>query len=162
MGEAGTVLVTVSDFDVAEEIAALRGASLDIGAIVTFSGLVRDNNLNDGVEGLFLEHYPGMTEQSILAILAEAAGRWELIASRVVHRIGALRPGDQIVFVGACSPHRADAFEAADFIMDYLKTRAPFWKKERTAAGDRWLDSRQSDFDAASRWAAGTEPHGTS
>lgn len=152
MADVHNVLVTATDFDYAAEMAALRSASRGTGAIVTFSGLVRDNNLDDGVEGLFLEHYPGMTEKSILAILAEAAERWELIASRVIHRVGALSPGDQIVFVGTCSPHRADAFESADFVMDYLKTRAPFWKKEQTADGERWLSSRQSDIDAASRW----------
>ena len=147
-----SVLVAESDFDHSAEIARLRATSRGIGAIVTFTGLVRDNNLDDGVEGLFLEHYPGMTENSILAILSESADRWNVIASRVIHRVGLLTPGDQIVFVGACSPHRADAFEAADFIMDYLKTRAPFWKKERTPEGERWLTTRESDVEAASRW----------
>ncbi len=147
-----SVLVAEADFDHSIEIDRLRATSRGIGAIVTFTGLVRDNNLDDGVEGLFLEHYPGMTERSILAILDEAADRWSVIASRVIHRIGLLVPGDQIVFVGTCSPHRADAFEAADFIMDYLKTRAPFWKKEQTADGDRWLTTRESDVEAASRW----------
>ncbi len=153
MQPSHTVLVGEPDFDHSSEIARLRETSRGIGAIVTFTGLVRDSNLSDGVEGLFLEHYPGMTESSIVAILHEAAQRWEVIASRVIHRVGPLAPGDQIVFVGACSPHRADAFEAADFIMDYLKTRAPFWKKERTAEGERWLTTRQSDVDAASRWS---------
>ena len=152
MNAAHTIFISPGDFDHSVEIGKLRAVSNGIGAVVTFTGLVRDNNLDDGVTGLFLEHYPGMTEKSILAILDEAASRWELIASRVIHRVGPLTPGDQIVFVGACSPHRADAFAATDFIMDYLKTRAPFWKKELTEVGERWLETRQSDVDAAARW----------
>ena len=122
------------------------------GAIVTFTGTVRDMNLGDSVGGLCLEHYPGMTEKALQAILDEASERWPLEAVRVIHRVGQLYPGDRIVFVGVTSAHRKAAFEACEFVMDYLKTRAPFWKKETTQAGHRWVAERDSDHQAAERW----------
>ncbi|WP_257275345.1 molybdopterin synthase catalytic subunit MoaE [Endozoicomonas sp. SESOKO4] len=122
------------------------------GALVTFTGLVRDENLGDDVGGLYLEHYPGMTEKSLRDIIDEAAERWPLQAIRVIHRVGQLQPGDRIVFVGVASAHRKAAFEICEFVMDYLKTRAPFWKKETTPEGDRWVDARESDEEAAKRW----------
>ena len=122
------------------------------GAIVTFTGTVRDMNLGNSVGGLYLEHYPGMTEKALQDILAEACERWDLQACRVIHRIGQMHPGDRIVFVGVASAHRKAAFAACEFIMDYLKTRAPFWKKETTPEGDRWVSERDSDQQAAQRW----------
>ncbi|WP_257287442.1 molybdopterin synthase catalytic subunit MoaE [Endozoicomonas sp. SESOKO2] len=122
------------------------------GALVTFTGLVRDENLGDDVGGLYLEHYPGMTEKSLRDIIDEAAERWPLQAIRVIHRVGQLQPGDRIVFVGVASAHRKAAFEICEFVMDYLKTRAPFWKKETTPEGDRWVDARESDEEVAKRW----------
>ena len=122
------------------------------GAIVTFTGTVRNMNLGDSVGGLYLEHYPGMTEKALQDILDEAIQRWSLEAVRVIHRVGQMHPGDRIVFVGVTSAHRKAAFEACEFIMDYLKTRAPFWKKETTEAGDRWIAERDTDERAAERW----------
>ena len=123
------------------------------GAIVTFTGTVRDVNLGDSVGGLYLEHYPGMTEKALQDIIAEAGHRWSLAAVRVIHRVGQMYPGDRIVFVGVNSAHRREAFEACEFIMDYLKTRAPFWKKETTKEGNRWVSERDSDQQAAERWS---------
>ena len=122
------------------------------GAIVTFTGTVRNMNLGDSVGGLYLEHYPGMTEKALQDIVAEASERWELQACRVIHRVGQMHPGDRIVFVGVTSAHRKAAFEACEFIMDYLKTRAPFWKKETTLEGHRWVAEKDSDQQAAERW----------
>ena len=122
------------------------------GAIVTFTGTVRDMNLGDSVGGLYLEHYPGMTEKALQDILDEASERWELQACRVIHRVGKMVPGERIVFVGVSSAHRKAAFAACEFIMDYLKTRAPFWKRETTPEGDRWVAERNSDQQAAERW----------
>jgi molybdopterin synthase catalytic subunit len=141
-----------ADFDSGAEIAQLRAASHGIGAIVNFVGVVSDNNENAEVNSLTLEHYPGMTEKTIADIIAEAKQRWPLIAVRVVHRIGELWRGDQIVFVGIASRHRGAAFSACEFIMDFLKTQAPFWKKEQTASGARWVDARAADAAALSRW----------
>ena len=121
------------------------------GALVTFVGMVRDLSDNP-VSAMQLEHYPGMTEKSLEAIVAEADGRWRLLGTRVIHRFGRLVPGERIVFVGVASSHRGDAFAACEFIMDYLKTRAPFWKKEDTPAGGRWVDAREADDSAAARW----------
>ncbi len=146
------VIVQEDDFDVSVQVDLLRAESSETGAIVTFTGLVRDINQMDAVHGLYLEHYPGMTEKSIELILADARSRWDLIGIRVIHRVGHLSPRDQIVMVAVSSQHRQDAFLACEFIMDYLKTRAPFWKKEHTADGDRWLTTRNSDFDAATQW----------
>jgi molybdopterin synthase catalytic subunit len=151
-----SVRVQEADFDVGAEVAAMRGANPRIGAVASFVGVVRDVNEGDAVAEMTLEHYPGMTERSIEAIVAEARGRWEVLDALVVHRVGRLRPTDQIVLVVVASGHRGDAFAACEFIMDYLKTRAPFWKKERTGAGARWVDARASDDAAAERWQQGS------
>lgn len=123
-----------------------------VGGVSVFVGIVRNMNENDTVSGLYLEHYPGMTEKQIGAIIEEAGSRWDIKAATVIHRIGQLHPGDEIVFVGAASAHRGDAFDACEFIIDYLKTRATFWKKETTGAGDRWLVTRDSDVQTAQEW----------
>ncbi|CDH03743.1 molybdopterin converting factor, subunit 2 [Xenorhabdus bovienii str. feltiae Moldova] len=124
----------------------------DDGAVVTFTGKVRNHNLGDSVKALTLEHYPGMTEKMLQAIIDEARQRWPLQRISVIHRIDALYPGEEIVFVGVTSAHRSMAFAAAEFIMDYLKTRAPFWKKESLVEGERWVATRESDQEAAGRW----------
>ncbi|MGI9278007.1 MAG: molybdopterin synthase catalytic subunit MoaE [Endozoicomonas sp.] len=146
------ITIQTEDFDPGLEQERLSDKT-GIGAVVAFTGLVRDQNLGDGVTGLYLEHYPGMTEKSLQAIVNEARGRWSLERVRVIHRVGQLQPGDRIVYVATASAHRQAAFEACDFIMDYLKTRAPFWKKETTGDGGRWLDDRDTDKQAAERWA---------
>lgn len=150
------IAVQQSDFSVADEYAALS-AGTAAGAVVTFVGKVRDMNLGDKVTGLHLEHYPGMTEKSLSAICDQAEQRWPILSIRVIHRIGDLDLGDQIVFVGVSSAHRAAAFEACEFVMDYLKTQAPFWKKERTGDDSRWIESRDCDAIAAARWQQGGE-----
>ena len=147
-----TVRVQNEDFDVGAEIAALRRADARVGAVASFVGVVRDVNEGGTVEEMTLEHYPGMTERSIEEIIAQAHGRWKIYDALVVHRVGTLKPTDQIVLVVVTSAHRADAFAACEFIMDYLKTRAPFWKKEKTPSGARWVDARVSDDIAAERW----------
>src|SRR5688572_22961550 len=147
-----TVRVQTEDFDVGAEIAALRRANPKVGAVASFVGVVRDVNDGGAVAEMALEHYPGMTERSIEEIIAQARARWQMFEALVVHRVGTLKPTDQIVLVIVTSSHRGDAFAACEFIMDYLKTRAPFWKKERTPAGDRWVDARASDDVAAERW----------
>lgn len=145
------IAVRQDDFSVADEYAWLsREASA--GAVVTFVGKVRDRNLGDEVTGLALEHYPGMTEKALGDICDEAGRRWPLASVSVIHRVGELACGDQIVFVGVSSAHRHASFEACEFIMDYLKTRAPFWKKEQAGGESRWIDSRDSDHQAARRW----------
>lgn len=146
------VRVQEQDFDAGAEIARLRAGNPKIGAIASFIGLVRDVNDGEAVRELTLEHYPGMTEKALEEIVAEAKTRWEVIDAVVVHRVGPLRPTDQIVLVVVASGHRGDAFAACEFIMDYLKTRAPFWKKEATPAGERWVDARETDDVAAARW----------
>lgn len=146
------VRVQVEDFDVAREIAALHGRDTRIGAVAAFIGLVRDLNDASAVSTLTLEHYPGMTEKALLAIVDEAKSRWDIYDAVVIHRVGELKPADQIVFVAVSSAHRGEAFAACEFIMDYLKTRAPFWKKEQTPAGERWVEARASDDEAAARW----------
>ncbi len=146
------VSIQTEDFDVALLQRELAGSDAGIGAVASFVGLVRSGNEGRAVDSMELEHYPGMTERSIQAIIDEALQRWELLAVKVIHRVGALRPGDQIVYVGVCSSHRGAAFEACEFIMDYLKTRAPFWKKERGPDGEHWVDARESDSGAAQRW----------
>ncbi|EDM67261.1 MAG: molybdopterin synthase catalytic subunit MoaE [Moritella sp.] len=146
-----TIQIQTEDFDLATEYAAL-GKSHSTGAVVTFIGKVRDFNQGDNVSGLTLEHYPGMTEKSLAKILIEAETRWSIQGVKVIHRIGELALGDQIVFVGVASMHRGDAFQACEFIMDYLKTQAPFWKKEATQAGSHWVDARETDTTAADRW----------
>jgi molybdopterin synthase catalytic subunit len=140
------------DFNVAEEYAALFADDTAAGAVVTFVGRVRDLNLGAEVLGLHLEHYAGMTEKSLMEIVEAAQLRWGILRWRIIHRIGDLALGDNIVFVGVASAHREDAFRAAEFLMDYLKTRAPFWKKELSAHGSVWLDSQQKDVRAAERW----------
>ncbi len=150
-----SVSVQEADFDVGAETAALSAGRLDVGAVATFVGLVRADKLSGAgseVSAMTLEHYPGMTEKSLEAIVAEAGGRWQLQGVRVIHRFGRLLPGERIVFVGVASAHRGDAFAACEFIMDYLKTRAPFWKKEDTPEGGRWVDAREADDSAAARW----------
>ncbi len=145
------VSVQTADFSVGDEYQQLAEGTSS-GAVVTFAGKVRDMNLGDNVTGLSLEHYPGMTEKSLLKICDDAEQRWPLLNVRVIHRVGDLDIGDQIVFVGVSSAHRGAAFEACEFIMDYLKTKAPFWKKERTTDSTRWVESRDSDAKAAERW----------
>lgn len=146
------VTVQTNDFDLAYEYQCLRSRSAT-GAVVTFCGLVRDMNDGEAVTGLFLEHYPGMTEQTLKTIVDEAAGRWPLQAVRVIHRVGQLTLCDQIVFVGVASAHRRAAFAGCEFIMDILKSRAPLWKREQTTQGEHWVEARTSDQDALERWA---------
>jgi molybdopterin synthase catalytic subunit len=147
-----SVRIQTEDFDPGAEMAAMRRGNPAIGALASFVGVVRDVNEGDAVSQMTLEHYPGMTEKSIEAIVDQARGRWNVIDALVIHRVGTLSPTDQIVLVIVASAHRGDAFAACEFIMDYLKTRAPFWKKERTAEGARWVDARASDDRAAERW----------
>lgn len=150
------VRVEEADFDVSREIAALSAGNKDIGALATFTGKVRGSVSGRTLTSMTLEHYPGMTEAELERIEAEAAARFSLSASLVVHRVGTLLPGDNIVLVITCAPHRGDAFAACEFLMDYLKTRAPFWKKETMADGESlWVDARDCDDAAMQRWAAG-------
>lgn len=146
------VVIQRADFDAGAEITQLRAANRSVGAVASFVGVVSDMNENADVSSLTLEHYPGMTEKTIADIIAQAKQRWPLLAVRVIHRIGELHAADQIVFVGVASRHRGAAFSACEFIMDFLKTQAPFWKKEKTATGERWVDARSTDDDAAARW----------
>jgi len=146
------VRVQAEDFDAGVEMARLRAADPGVGAVATFVGVVRDLNDDASVSALTLEHYPGMTEKALEAIVAEARERFDIRDALVVHRVGTLRPTDQIVLVVVTSAHRGDAFDACRFLMDYLKTRAPFWKKEQTPDGARWVEARASDDDAAARW----------
>lgn len=146
------VVIQQHDFDLAQEYQALRDSGSRTGAIATFTGLVRDYGDGEDVSGLFLEHYPGMTEQVIEGLIQDAGKRWDIQAARVIHRVGALKLSEQIVFVGVCSGHRSDAFAACQFIMDALKTRAPFWKKELSNQGDRWVEQKASDREQAEQW----------
>jgi molybdopterin synthase catalytic subunit len=147
------VRVQEEDFDVGHELDGLTRGRSDVGALASFVGLVRDANDGGAVRGMTLEHYPGMTEKALEKICAQAHERWNLVDTLVIHRVGALAPGDRIVLVGVTSAHRGEAFAACEFIMDYLKTRAPFWKKEDTARGERWVEARESDEAAAGRWS---------
>ncbi|WP_042298891.1 molybdopterin synthase catalytic subunit MoaE [Paraburkholderia kururiensis] len=147
-----TVRVQTEDFDLSAEVAALRAQNPRIGAVACFVGTVRDLNEGSGVEAMELEHYPGMTEKALVDIVDAARGRWPGVDVLIVHRVGKLYPLDQIVLVATTSAHRGDAFASCEFVMDYLKTQAPFWKKERTAAGERWVDARESDDAALARW----------
>lgn len=147
-----SVRVQEADFDLGAEIAALRAGRPNIGAVASFIGTVRDINDGTGVSEMELEHYPGMTEKALEAIVTEAKGRWDIYEALVIHRVGPLKPCDQIVLVAVTSAHRGEAFAACEFIMDYLKTRAPFWKKEETPDGGRWVDARETDDSAAARW----------
>jgi molybdopterin synthase catalytic subunit len=146
------VRVQTEDFDAGAEVAALRRGNPKIGAVASFIGIARDVNDGNAVSTLTLEHYPGMTEKALEGIVAEARVRWDVIDILVVHRVGEIQPTEQIVLVAVAGAHRGEAFAACEFIMDYLKTRAPFWKKEQTAQGPRWVDARDSDDQAAQRW----------
>ena len=147
-----TVKVQEADFDVGAELTALRAGDARVGALASFLGLVRDMNDGSSVSEMTLEHYPGMTQKALEEIVIEARGRWDIYDALVIHRVGPLKPCDQIVLVAVTSAHRGEAFAACEFIMDYLKTRAPFWKKEATPDGGRWVDARETDDSAAARW----------
>jgi molybdopterin synthase catalytic subunit len=146
------VSVQTEDFDLGAEVAALRAGDPGVGAIAAFVGTVRDRNDGQGVSSMELEHYPGMTERAIEAMIDAAMQRFDIRAARVVHRVGLLAPLDQIVLVTVTSAHRGQAFQACEFLMDYLKTQAPFWKKEHTPQGARWVDARVADDEALRRW----------
>ena len=149
---AARVSIQAGDFDVARELAALRATDARIGAVCSFIGTVRDRSDGQSVSTMELEHYPGMTEKSIEAMIDEAHKRFDIYGARVVHRIGLLQPTDQIVLVAVTSAHRGQSFQACEFLMDYLKTQAPFWKKEQTPQGAQWVDARVSDDAALARW----------
>ncbi len=150
------VTIQSADFNLADEVAALRAHDKRVGAVCSFVGTVRDRNEGATVSTLELEHYPGMTEKSIESMIDEAQRRFDIYAARVVHRIGLLQPLDQIVLVAVTSAHRGQSFQACEFIMDYLKTQAPFWKKEQTPEGARWVDARVADDTALARWGTAT------
>ncbi|TXT26132.1 MAG: molybdopterin synthase catalytic subunit [Gallionellaceae bacterium] len=150
-----SISIQESDFDVAAEMAALRHSSAKIGALVSFVGLVRDFSNEGRIENIFLEHYSGMTEKALGKIIGEAAARWNLLGSRVIHRIGPLQPNEQIVLVATAAAHRREAFASCEFIIDYLKTAAPFWKREQTDRGGTWLETRDSDLQRMDHWARG-------
>lgn len=147
-----TARVQTGDFDIGDEIARLRAADRGVGAIASFVGTVRDVNDAATITGMTLEHYPGMTEAALDDIVGEARRRFDIRDALVIHRVGALTPGDQIVLVVVTSAHRGAAFDACEFIIDWLKTRAPFWKKERLPDGERWVEARSTDDEAAQRW----------
>ena len=151
------VSVQAADFDIGAEIERLTAGRADIGAVATFTGLVRDHAGGVPISGMELEHYPGMTEKELARIEAEANARWPLDATLIIHRYGRLEPGDQIVLVAAASAHREAAFEACHFLIDFLKTKAPFWKLEDTPGGGQWVDARDSDDAAAARWVQSPE-----
>ena len=146
------VLITSEDFNLAQEVDALRKSDKRVGAICTFTGTVRDRNDGLSVSSMALEHYPGMTEKAIEAMIDEAIERFDIFAARVIHRVGLLQPLDQVVMVAVTSAHRGESFKACEFLMDYLKTQAPFWKKEETPDGARWVDARVSDDAALAKW----------
>lgn len=146
------ISVQTDDFSLDQEYQRLTKDNTSDGAVVTFVGMVRDFNDGSDVDGLYLEHYPGMTEKCLADISNQAKTRWTLGRVRIIHRVGQLDLGDQIVFVGVTSKHRGSAFEACEFIMDYLKTQAPFWKKETTTEGQRWVEAKQTDQDTADKW----------
>jgi len=146
------VTVQTADFDLGAEVAALRAGDAGVGAVAAFIGTVRDRNDGQGVSSMELEHYPGMTERAIEAMIDEAVKRFDIRGARVIHRVGLLQPGEQIMMVAVTSAHRGQAFQACEFLMDYLKTQAPFWKKEQTPEGARWVDARSSDDAAIARW----------
>ena len=147
-----TVKIQTADFDVGAEIAALRRGNRKIGAVASFIGTVRDVNDGDAVKEMTLEHYPGMTEKAIEEIVGQARARWDVVDALVIHRVGTLRPADQIVLVVVAGSHRGEVFAACEFIMDYLKTQAPFWKKEHRAEGARWVEAKATDDAATERW----------
>jgi len=148
------VRVQEADFDVSEELERLTAGRADVGAVASFVGLVRDRAGETAISGMTLEHWPGATERALTRIAGDAAARWPLQGALIVHRVGPLRPAERIVLAAAASPHRHAAFEAAAFLMDWLKTEAPFWKKEETPEGARWVEARESDEAAKSRWGA--------
>lgn len=156
------IRVQAGDFDLGAEIALLRAGDPRVGAVASFIGTVRDINDGAGVSGMELEHYPGMTEKALEDIVAQARQRWDIFDALVIHRVGPLKPLDQIVLVAVTSAHRGEAFAACEFIMDYLKTQAPFWKKEQTAQGARWVDARAADDEALAKWgiASGNAENG--
>ena len=147
-----SVRVQTEDFDVSQEMLVLRQKNPKVGAVASFVGVVRDLNDGDEVSALTLEHYPGMTERSLEEIVSEAKSRWNIYDALIIHRVGTLLPLDQIVLVLVTSAHRGESFKACEFLMDYLKTQAPFWKKEQTSSGERWVDARTTDSVAAMRW----------
>ena len=149
---AERVRIQAADFDVGAQLAALQGERTDVGAVASFVGCVRGHTTADDVSALTLEHYPGMTERAIEAMIVEAEERFDVQGALVIHRVGRLLPGERIVLVATMSPHRRDAFQACEFLMDYLKTHAPFWKKETTPQGERWVDARVADDAALQRW----------
>ncbi len=167
-GQPPRVRIQAQDFDLGAEVTALRAVSAGAGAVVSFLGTVREHSEGRAVGGMTLEHYPGMTERAIEAMVDAAQARFgDVLAARVIHRVGCLRPQDQIVWVGVAARHRGEAFAACEYLMDYLKTEAPFWKKERTDSGDHWVQARASDDDALRRWggdasasAVGADPGG--
>ncbi len=148
------IAIQTEDFDVSTELILLRKDLPSIGGINIFVGTVRDTHQGDDVHAMELEHYPGMTEKSLKDILEQAQKRWEILNATIIHRVGKLMPMDQIVFVAVATPHRGDAYAACEFIMDYLKTSAPFWKKEFTPQGERWVDARTSDDERLKKWQA--------
>jgi molybdopterin synthase catalytic subunit len=147
------IAVQTEAFDLGAEVDAMSRGRTDIGALASFVGLARDSNEGSGVQAMTLEHYPGMTEKALSKLVDEAASRWALLDVTVIHRVGRLLPGDPIVLVAVAGSHRGEAFAACEFIMDALKTRAPFWKKEETPEGERWVEARVSDDAAAARWS---------
>jgi molybdopterin synthase catalytic subunit len=151
------VFIQTADFDLAKEVAALRADDKRVGAVCSFVGTVRDRNDGDAVASMELEHYPGMTEKSIEAMIDEAHRRFDILGARVIHRVGLLQPLDQIMMVAVISAHRGQSFQACEFLMDYLKTQAPFWKKEQTPEGARWVDARVTDDKALARWGIVTD-----
>ena len=155
------VSIQTADFDLGTEVAALRAGDPGVGAVASFIGTVRDRNDGQGVQRMELEHYPGMTEKAIEAMIDEALRRFDIRAARVIHRVGPLQPLDQIVLVVVTSAHRGAAFQACEFLMDYLKTQAPFWKKEHTPEGARWVDARVADDAALARWGITSGNAGT-
>ncbi|HEX5632409.1 MAG TPA: molybdopterin synthase catalytic subunit MoaE [Gemmatimonadales bacterium] len=157
MSARARVTVQTHDFDLGAEVAALRAGDPGVGAVATFVGTVRDRNEGLGVSSMELEHYPGMTEKSIEAMIDSALFRFDIRGVRIIHRVGLLHPGDQIVLVAVTSAHRGPAFQACEFLMDYLKTQAPFWKKEHTPEGARWVDARVADDDALARWGLASD-----
>ena len=166
MATSRRVVIQEADFDLGQVVADLRAGDAAVGAVASFIGTVRDRNDGSGVSAMELEHYPGMTERAIEAMIDVALQRFDIRAARVIHRVGVLKPLDQIVLVAVTSGHRGQAFQACEFLMDYLKTQAPFWKKETTPQGERWVDARVSDDAALRRWgieagnAAPTVPAG--
>ncbi len=153
MDEMNQIRIQKEPFDIAAVQEEMRTANPAIGAVVAFLGQMRDINEGDQINTMTLEHYPGMTEKALQAIVDEADQRWDLMGIRVIHRVGELKPLDPIVLVAVASAHRGEAFQACEFVIDYLKTRAPFWKKEQTPDGERWVDARHGDSEAEERWS---------